>query len=244
MNFKKVVNNVIPNHVAIILDGNGRWAKKRNMPRTFGHEKGSKNLIKIVSECALLGIKELTVFAFSTENWNRPVAEVDFLMNEPIKYLDENIDRLQEVEIKINFVGRKDRIPTPTLDSMNKVMDLTKDNTKMILNVAFDYGGRNDILEAVKVVSGQVADNIITLDDIDEKYLASNLMLNSEVDLLIRTSGELRISNFLLWQNAYAEFYFTKCLWPDFNKKELYKAIVSYQKRKRRFGGLNNEVKK
>ena len=244
MSYKKILKGNIPNHVAIILDGNGRWAKKRGMPRTYGHQQGVKALINIAREANQVGIKELTVFAFSTENWNRPESEIEYLMTAPIDYINENIDKLKDSDIKIVFVGRKDRFPTPTLDALNKIMYETENNKGMILNVAFDYGGRCDIVEAAKVIAGRVVNKDITFDEITETYLTNELFVKTNVDLLIRTSGELRVSNFLLWQLAYAEFYFTKCLWPDFNKKELVKAISSFQKRKRRFGGLNNnEVK-
>ena len=242
MNIKKVLSGKLPNHIAIILDGNGRWAKKRNMPRTYGHENGIKNLIKVSNLCLEIGIKELTVFAFSTENWNRPESEIEFLMTGPVEYLEQNIDKLKEKNVKLVFVGRKDRFPTPTLDAINKLTDYTKDNTGMVLNIAFDYGGRYDIIQAVQVISERVRENIISYNEIDDTYFENELLVKNNVDLLIRTSGELRISNFLLWQAAYAEFYFTKCLWPDFDKKELCKAIESFQKRNRRFGGL--EVKK
>lgn len=242
MNIKKITTGNLPKHVAIILDGNGRWAKKRGMPRTYGHEYGIKNLIKVVNDCKEIGVNELTVFAFSTENWNRPESEIEYLMTGPVEYLEQNIDKLKEKNIKLLFVGRKDRFPTPTLDAINKLMHYTKDNTGMKLNVAFDYGGRYDILQATKVISERVKEKIISYEEIDDQYIQNELLVQNDVDLLIRTSGELRISNFLLWQAAYAEFYFTKCLWPDFNKKELYKAIASFQKRRRRFGGL--EVKK
>ena len=243
MNLKKIKEYKIPNHVAIILDGNGRWAKKRGMPRTFGHQKGLKTLIEVTQACNEVGIKELTVFAFSTENWNRPADEIDYLMSAPVEYIEENLEKLKEKNLKIVFVGRKDCFPTPTLDAINKIMLNTQNNTGMVLNVAFDYGGRNDIVEATKIVTSKVLSGEIMIDEVDEVYLQNHLYVTSNIDLLIRTSGELRVSNFLLWQMAYAEFYFTKCLWPDFNVKELYKAIKSFNKRKRRFGGLNREVK-
>ena len=243
MNLKKIKEYKIPNHVAIILDGNGRWAKKRGMPRTSGHQKGLKTLIEVTQACNEIGIKELTVFAFSTENWNRPADEIDYLMSAPVEYIEENLEKLKEKNLKIVFVGRKDRFPTPTLDAINKIMLNTQNNTGMVLNVAFDYGGRNDIVEATKIVTSKVLSGEIMIDEVDEVYLQNHLYVTSNIDLLIRTSGELRVSNFLLWQMAYAEFYFTKCLWPDFNVKELYKAIKSFNKRKRRFGGLNREVK-
>ena len=243
MNIKKVLKGKIPNHIAIILDGNGRWAKKRGMPRTYGHQEGVKRLLEIIKECREIGIKELTVFAFSTENWNRPVDEVEYLMTTPIEYFEQNFEKLKETDIRVRFVGRKDRFPVPTLDAINKIMLEAQNNSGMTLNVAFDYGGRYDIIEAAKVIAGRVVNKDISFEEITEEYFNEELLVNSNVDLLIRTSGELRISNFMLWQIAYAELYFTKCLWPDFNKKELIKAVASFQKRRRRFGGLDKEVK-
>ena len=243
MNIKKVLEGVIPNHIAIILDGNGRWAKKRGMPRTYGHQEGVKRLLEVARECSEIGVKELTVFAFSTENWNRPKDEVEYLMTTPVDYFKENFERLHETNMKVRFVGRKDRFPIQTLDAINKIMIETEDNSGMIFNIAFDYGGRYDIVETAKVIAGRVVNKDISIEEITEEYFAEELLINNNVDLLIRTSGELRISNFMLWQTAYAEYYFTKCLWPDFNKKELLKSIESFQKRKRRFGGLDSGVK-
>jgi undecaprenyl diphosphate synthase len=165
-------------------------------------------------------------------------------MSAPVKYFEENTDKWNGKNVKIVFVGRKDRFPTPTLDAINKIMLKTENNTALTLNVAFDYGGRNDILETTKLISSRVKDGLINLEDITDSYFAKNLNVVNDVDLLIRTSGELRISNFLLWQMAYAEFYFTKCLWPDFSKRELIKAILSFQKRNRRFGAISDEVKR
>ena len=238
MNVKKVLKGNIPNHIAIILDGNGRWAKKRGMPRTFGHQNGIKNLITIARYANQIGVKVLTVFAFSTENWNRPAEEIEYLMSSPIEYINDNIEKLKNSNVKIKFVGRKDRLPIPTLDAINKIMFETENNKGLTLNVAFDYGGRNDIVESSKVLASMVLNKYITVDEINEECFKNELQINCDVDLLIRTSGELRISNFMLWQTAYSEFYFTKCLWPDFNEKELVKAIASFQKRKRRFGQI------
>lgn len=238
MSINKIKEGNIPHHIAIILDGNGRWAKKRGMPRTYGHENGVKKLIETARTCNKLGVKELTVFAFSTENWNRPTEEIEYLMSTPVEYIENNLEELKGKNIRINFVGRKDRFPTPTLDAINKVMLTTQNNTGMLLNIAFDYGGRNDIVEATKIIAGRVRNKDLSINEIDEEYFTRQLFVSTNVDLLIRTSGELRVSNFLLWQMAYAEFYFTKCLWPDFNEKELMKAIKSFNKRKRRFGGV------
>lgn len=239
----KLLNEIMPKHIAIILDGNGRWAKKRGMPRIYGHDQGLKTLIDTTNDCVSLGIKELSVFAFSTENWNREEKEVDFLMDAPVKYFEENINKLNSKNVKIVFVGRKDRFPVKTLDAINNIMAKTQNNTGLLLNVCFDYGGRNDILEATKSISKKVKEGILEVDSITEDYFSSNLYIPHDVDLLIRTSGEIRVSNFLLWQMAYAEFYFTDCHWPDFNKEELLKAIDSFQKRNRRFGAILNEVK-
>ena len=243
MNVKKVLEGKIPNHIAIILDGNGRWAKKRGMPRTYGHQEGVKRLLEVAKACSEIGVNELTVFAFSTENWNRPKDEVEYLMSTPIEYFEENFEKLKETNVKVRFVGRKERFPVPTLDAINKIMLQTQNNSGMTFNIAFDYGGRYDIIETTKVIAGRLANKDIRVDEITEQYFKEELLVNSDVDLLIRTSGELRISNFMLWQTAYAEFYFTKCLWPNFNKKELIKAVASFQKRNRRYGGLGGEVK-
>lgn len=243
MNVKKVLEGKIPNHIAIILDGNGRWAIKRGMPRTYGHQEGVKRLLEVAKACSEIGVNELTVFAFSTENWNRPKDEVEYLMSTPIEYFEENFEKLKETNVKVRFVGRKERFPVPTLDAINKIMLQTQNNSGMTFNIAFDYGGRYDIIETTKVIAGRLANKDIRVDEITEQYFKEELLVNSDVDLLIRTSGELRISNFMLWQTAYAEFYFTKCLWPNFNKKELIKAVASFQKRNRRYGGLGGEVK-
>ena len=238
MNVKKVLKGNIPNHIAIILDGNGRWAKKRGMPRTYGHQNGIKNLITIARYADKIGVKILTVFAFSTENWNRPSDEIEYLMSAPLEYINENLEKLKNSNVKIKFIGRKDRLPVPTLDSVNKIMLETENNTGLTLNVAFDYGGRYDILEASKIIAGRIVNKDLSVNEITEENFKNELMIDCDVDLLIRTSGELRISNFMLWQAAYSEFYFTKCLWPDFNEKELVKAIASFQKRTRRFGQI------
>ena len=243
MNFESILTKEIPNHIAIILDGNGRWAKKRLLPRTMGHKKGLENLLEITKSCKKIGIKYLTVFAFSTENWNRPEAEVAYLMNAPVEYLKGRGEKLQQSGVKIIFLGRKDRFPAETLESIKEIEKLTKDNNDLILNVCFDYGARNELLTATKLIAEKVKNNEIDIEDINEEMIEENLFTNNSprLDLLIRTSGEVRISNFLLWQLSYSELYFTDCLWPDFNEEELVKAIKSFQGRKRRFGGLSEE---
>ena len=230
----------IPSHVAIILDGNGRWANKRGMPREYGHKRGFKNLLNIAKYCNELGINCLTVFAFSTENWNRPEKEVSFLMSVPGMFLKEKAERLNDTDMVIDFIGRKDRFPQDTLNAINEIAEKTKNNKGMKLNIAFDYGSKNELVTACRNIASLVKEEKIDILDIDENLIENNLFTRDDpkLDLLIRTSGEIRISNFLLWQLSYAELYFTECYWPEFNKTELYKAIKSYQYRNRRFGGL------
>ncbi|MFA5692991.1 MAG: polyprenyl diphosphate synthase [Acholeplasmataceae bacterium] len=220
----------LPNHVAIILDGNGRWARKRLMPRSLGHYEGGMNLVKITNYANSINLKQLTVYAFSTENWNRPKDEINYLMTEPIKLLNKNIDKIVSSNIKVLFIGRKDRIPKTLLDSFKYVEEKTNKNTGLLLNVCFDYGSHDELLNAFSKV-----------DKFDEKSLSKHLMIKDNVDLLIRTGGEYRLSNFLLWQLAYAELYFVKKMWPSFNKRDFLKALKIYSKRKRRFGGLDKQ---
>lgn len=218
----------IPEHVAIILDGNGRWAKKYGQPRSFGHLQGGKNLFSVAKIAKEMGIKKLTVYAFSTENWKRPKDEINYLMTKPIEMYYENKHRIKEIDYKVTFAGRKDRLSKELLEVILEITEQTKNNTSFELCVALDYGSYDEIITAVNQLEKPV-----TREDIESK-----LMVKEPVDLLIRTSGEMRLSNFLLWQVSYAEFYFTKVHWPAFNKKELMKAIKSYSKRQRRFGGL------
>ena len=229
----------LPNHIAIILDGNGRWAQKKGLPRNFGHKQGVETLIKISRYCSDIGVKNLTVYAFSTENWNRPKEEVEYLMNLLKEYFQGLDKNLRKRNIKLKVIGERTNLSKELLDIINFVEENSKYNTGMILNIAFNYGGKDEIVNAVKLMMNDKV--IISKENID-KYLYTNESGN--VDLLIRTSGEQRISNFLLWQIAYAEFYFTKVHWPDFSKKELNKAIEAYQNRDRRFGGLKDEKEK
>ena len=228
-------NISLPNHIAIILDGNGRWAKKRGLPRNLGHKKGVETLVKIVRYCSEIGIKNLTVYAFSTENWNRPKEEVDYLM----KLIEDNItnldQRLNKRNIKLKVIGEKNRLSENILNIINEVQEKTKDNNGMIFNIAFNYGSKDELISAFK---NMVKDNVTFTKENVDKYLYTSE--SKDVDLLIRTSGEKRISNFLLWQISYAELYFTNVYWPDFSKKELNKAIESYQNRDRRFGGIKH----
>lgn len=230
----------IPNHVAIILDGNGRWAKKRGMPRNYGHSQGSKTVEQICEDAYNMGIKYLTVYAFSTENWNRPKDEVDALMKLLNNYLDSSIKTSKKNNMKVKIIGDVTRL---TADFQRKIHDLeeaSKNNTGLNFQVAINYGSRDEIIRAVKALTKDVRKNDIAIDDIDEEIFSRYLDTRSipEPDLLIRTSGEQRLSNFLLWQLAYTEFYFTDVLWPDFNKKELQKAVEYYSKRNRKFGAI------
>jgi len=218
----------VPSHVAIILDGNGRWAKKHKQSRSFGHYQGGRNLFNVAKEAKNLGIKKLTVYAFSTENWKRPQDEVNYLMTKPIELFNENKHRISEITYKISFVGRRDRFSKELLNVIEEIEEKTYNNQGFELVIAADYGSYDELINAINQIKGNV-----TKEEIEK-----HLMVKEPVDLLIRTSGELRISNFLLWQISYAELYFTKVYWPAFNKKELKKALLNYQKRHRRFGGL------
>lgn len=219
---------MIPAHVAIILDGNGRWAKKYGQPRSFGHYQGGRNLFTIAKAAKNLGIKKLTVYAFSTENWKRPEDEVNYLMTKPIEMFHENRDRISEIDYKITFVGRRDRFSKELLEVIHIIEEETKAHQGFELTIAADYGSYDEIVRAANL-----SEKPITI-----KSIEANLMVKEPIDLLIRTSGEQRLSNFLLWQASYAEFYFAKVHWPAFSEKELKKAIKSYQERQRRFGGL------
>jgi undecaprenyl diphosphate synthase len=225
------------------MDGNGRWAKKRGMPRTYGHQKGSENLKNIALACNELGIKALSVYAFSTENWKRPKAEIDYLMGLPKEFEETFKGKFKEEDIRVIFSGRRDRFPTHVQELIERVEEKTKDRKGLIVNICFDYGSYTEILDAVKEISTAYKKGEIKLDDINEELMTSHLYTKDlpKLDLLIRTSGEERISNFLLWQLAYSELYFTKKHWPAFDRKELLKAIDNFQKRNRRFGGLKED---
>lgn len=235
----------LPKHLAIIMDGNGRWAKQRGFLRAFGHENGTKSVRRVVETCARIGIDNLTLYAFSTENWNRPKIEVDTLMKLLVSSLKNELKTLQENNIKLNSIGNLDLLPSSVKKELLEVIDKTKTNNRMTLTLALSYGSREEIISAVKKISDKVKNNIISLDTIDESIINEHLYTQNlpDVDLLIRTSGEHRISNFLLWQIAYAELYFTDVLWPDFTDENLYDAIISYQKRERRFGKTSEQIK-
>ncbi len=241
----RVLNRYIPEHIAIIMDGNGRWAKKRGLPRTYGHKKGSENLKNMALICNDLGIKALSVYAFSTENWSRPKDEIEFLMALPKEFEETFKGQFKEHDIRVMFSGRRDRFPDEVKSLIERVEEKTKDRLGMILNICFDYGSYTEMLEAIKTISQQYKDDKISLDDISIDLMNDYLYTKElpPLDLLIRTSGEKRISNFLLWQLAYSELYFAKKHWPAFNKKELLIALDDFQNRNRRFGGLKKDEK-
>jgi undecaprenyl diphosphate synthase len=238
-------SNNLPQHLAIIMDGNGRWAKQQGLLRAFGHESGTKSVKIIIKTCAKLGLKNLTLYAFSTENWNRPKLEVDTLMKILIKSLKKELPTLLENNIKLSTIGNLEKLPQSAQRELLDVIDKTKDNTHMTLTLALSYSSKEEIVNAVKNISNKVKNNIISVDSIDDSIINEHLYTQNlpDVDLLIRTSGEHRISNFLLWQIAYAELYFTDVLWPDFKEQDLYEAIISYQKRERRFGKTSEQIK-
>lgn len=238
--YEKIDLKNVPCHIGIIMDGNGRWARARNLPRYFGHKAGSDRVIDIVEASYNLGIKSLSLFAFSTENWKRPKDEIFKLMDLIIYYIKTQLSKIKKNNIKINILGEINPLPTSVKTEIIRALDETKNNSGMNLNIGLNYGGQDEILKAVKNISSDILDKKFSIDKIDKDLFESYLYTKGQgaLDLLIRPSGELRISNFMLWQLAYSEFYFSDVLWPDFNENELYKAIVSYQKRDRRFGGL------
>lgn len=232
--------NAIPQHIAFIMDGNGRWAKKRKMPRTYGHHEGIKTIRKIALEANKIGVKAMTVYAFSTENFSRPEKEIQYIFKLPKEFFTIYIQELIDNNVQISVIGHLERVPKDTRKVIESAIDKTKQNTGLQLCFAFVYGGRDDILEATKNIITDVKNGILDEDTLDESKFSQYLMTKDlpEVDLMIRTSGEHRLSNYLLWQLAYAEFVFTEVLWPDFDEQELYKCISLYQNRDRRFGGL------
>jgi len=226
------------------MDGNGRWAKQQGMLRAFGHENGTKSVRETVEASAQLGIENLTLYAFSTENWNRPKIEVDTLMRLLVSSLKKEIKTLADNNIRLNAIGNIKLLPKKVYKELNEVIELTKNNTRMTLTLALSYGSREELINAIKEISTKVKNNIISVEKIDESIINEHLYTHNlpDVDLLIRTSGEQRISNFLLWQIAYAELYFTPVLWPDFKKQHLYDAIIEYQNRERRFGKTSEQI--
>lgn len=232
--------NNIPKHIAIIMDGNGRWAKQRKLPRTMGHKAGVETIRRIVIEAKNLGVEYITLYAFSTENWKRPKDEVSALMKLLVEYLRSELDELNKNEVSIRISGDITKLPKEAESEINESIKVTKDNKGIVLNIAFNYGGRDEILRAVKNISEDIKSNKININDIDEEIFNSYLYTANmpDPDLIIRPSGEMRISNFLLWQCAYSEFWFSNIFWPDFEEKHLREAIIDFQKRNRRYGGV------
>ena len=240
INYQDLDMNNIPGHIAFIMDGNGRWAKQRKMPRTYGHHEGTKTIRDIALSCNKLGVKAMTVYAFSTENFARPNQEVQYIFKLPKDFFESYMKELMENNVRITTIGHLEMAPQETQDIINKAIEKTSHNTGLILCFAFIYGGRDEIVWAAKKIAQKVKNDELSIDNIDENIFNHELMTKDlpDVDLMVRTSGEQRLSNFLLWQLAYAEFVFTDVYWPDFNEEELKKAIWLYQNRDRRFGGL------
>ena len=236
----------VPHHLAVIMDGNGRWAKKRNKNRVFGHTKGINAVRKIVEESVRLKIKYLTLYAFSAENWNRPEEEISILMQLLLKSLKNEFKKFVKNKIKLNVVGNISLLPKSVKEELSYVLKETSKNKQLVLTLALSYSGREEIQNALKKICAKVKNNIIPIEKIDQSTINEHLYTENlpDVDLLIRTSGEKRISNFLLWKIAYAELYFSEVLWPDFNEKNLHEAILNYQNRERRFGKTSDQLYK
>ncbi len=235
----------IPGHIAIIMDGNGRWAKKRTRPRSMGHQAGLKSLRTCIEQCVYLGVKTLTVFAFSSENWKRPAGEVSRLMELFMRALNKEVKELHQNGIRIKFIGDKSAFKPAIEQKMLEAEILTRNNTRMLANIAVNYGGRWDITQAAKTLAVAISEGKLKADDVTEAGFSQFLALaeSPDPDLFIRTGGEMRISNFLLWQCAYTEFYFTNTLWPEFNEGEFTKALDVFTQRERRFGKTGDQVK-
>lgn len=232
--------NRIPEHVAIIMDGNGRWAKERNLPRTMGHKAGVETIRKVVKHADKIGIKYITLYAFSTENWKRPKDEVNSLMKLLVQYLRDEVNNLHENGVILRVLGDIDKLPKECQKQIEEAISLTKNNTGLVLNVAFNYGGRDEIIRAVQNIVSDAESGKIEKSAIDKDLFSSYMYTKDspDPDLIIRPSGEQRISNFLLWQCAYSEFWYSNVNWPDFTEKHLDKAVYDYQNRDRRFGGV------
>lgn len=232
--------NKMPRHIAIVMDGNGRWAKKRNLPRVAGHNAGMQALKEIVKDASVLGVKHLTVYAFSTENWKRPEEEVKGIFKLLILYMEKELTELHKNNVKVNILGDYKEIPSKALASLDYSLETTKNNTGLQFNIALNYGGRREILRAAYLLAKELSEGTITQSDFTEEKLEEKLYTKGipDPDLVIRTSGEMRLSNYLLWQSAYSEFVYTDVLWPDFKAADLEAAIASFQHRKRRYGGV------
>jgi len=232
--------NNIPRHIAIIMDGNGRWAKQRNLPRSMGHKAGVENIREIVKECSNLGVKYLTLYAFSTENWKRPAEEVNALMKLLVEYLKKEVEELHKNKVVVKSIGEIETLPSICREELKSAYEKTKNNTGLVLNLALNYGGRDEILRGIKLLYEDLNTEKIILEDVNSEVFSKYLYTKDicDPDLIIRPSGEQRISNFLLWQCAYSEFWYSDIKWPDFKKQHLHKAIYDFQNRDRRFGGI------
>ena len=243
---KKLLINLqrVPKHVAIIMDGNGRWAAGKGMSRVFGHRNALTAVRESIESAAQIGVKAITLYAFSTENWNRPKLEVDALMSLLVNSLKKELITFQKNGVIVNAIGNIENLPNKAKKALNEVIIQTKDNSKIIMTLALSYGSREEIVNAIKNISKKVVNKELSVKEIDENIINNHLYTFNlpEVDLMIRTSGEQRISNFLLWQMAYAELYFTDVLWPDFRKEDFYDAIIDYQNRERRFGKTSEQI--
>ena len=243
---KKLLINLqrVPKHVAIIMDGNGRWAAGKGMSRVFGHRNALTAVRESIESAAQIGVQAITLYAFSTENWNRPKLEVDALMSLLVNSLKKELITFQKNGVIVNAIGNIENLPSKAKKALNEVIIQTKDNSKIIMTLALSYGSREEIVNAIKNISKKVVNKELSVKEIDENIINNHLYTFNlpEVDLMIRTSGEQRISNFLLWQMAYAELYFTNVLWPDFRKEDFYDAIIDYQNRERRFGKTSEQI--
>lgn len=238
------VEKIVPRHIAIIMDGNGRWAKERGLARSEGHRRGIRCIKDVIRAAKELNIKHLTIFAFSTENWNRPKREIDMLMRSLDMFLRNNLKDLQKNNIRLNIIGREKPLPEFLVRHLKDAVEATKNNSELVLNVALNYGSRVEIVDAVRKVVEEVKKETFSIEELNEENFPRFLYTHDmpDPDLLIRTSGEMRMSNFLLWQLSYAELYFTKKYWPDFTGDDLKKAVQEYQRRERRFGDVNKKV--
>jgi undecaprenyl diphosphate synthase len=242
---EKINTNDLPQHIAVIMDGNGRWAKSKGKFRVFGHQHGVKSVREVTEACAELGVEFLTLYAFSTENWNRPKAEVMALMELLVHTIRKELKTLQDNNIKLNAIGHVENLPPKCLRELQEAIQATQQNTRMTLTLALSYGSRSEIVDATKKIAQDVAAGKLEVSAINDNIFQSYLYTYNLPDpsLLIRTSGEQRISNFMLWQLAYTEFYFSPLFWPDFQREELYQAIIAFQERERRFGKTSEQVK-
>lgn len=236
----EIDKNNLPKHIGIIMDGNGRWAQKKLKPRLFGHKAGIETLKEVIRTSSDIGLSTLTVYAFSTENWKRPKSEVDGLMNLLVQYFHKEIHELHENRVKVNILGQTDALSHKVRDTITNAIELTRNNSGLQLNIAINYGGRDEIITGIKKMYSEILEHDGSIDDINEELFSKYLFTKDmeDPDLIIRTSGELRLSNFLIWQSAYSELWFTDVLWPDFSKLEYFQAITDFQRRKRKYGGL------